>query len=386
MRTSSPPSRRYTLACEPASEAHVAQDLARLSTGLESELGDALRSLLLVGPFARSEGCMRRSHEELVAALPGYEVFVVLRRSPERFERVLPAISATWSRLLGTRVALRAVVEATLARPPRTRAYFHAGAGQALELLADTARPSACAAFAATALEPGECDQVLIEGLTALALARLEAPDDVPRLLDRTRRALLACGDAALLAHGMYASSLRERADALPHAGVGGALREAYRALAARKAEPAADALATRAEADALLRTLASGILELQAARDGSARSLGPYLRSEAAEPRRDAELRGWLASALGALAPTSQPAPPQASMLRACIALALGDGAPDSLGFAARALAPATTSNAVPSLDPAQLAAALRRAARPFLAPSLAQPFADWALVPEPA
>jgi hypothetical protein len=385
VRTSSPPSRRYTLAFEPAAEAHVAQDLARLSTGLESELGDALRSLLLVGPFARSEGCMARSPKELVAGLPGYELFVVLRRSPERFERVLPAISATWSRLLGTRVALRAVVEATLARPPHTRAYFHAGAGQAIELLADTARPSACAAFAATTLEASERDQLLIESLTALALARLEAPGDARRVLDRARRALLACGDAALLAHGMYASTLSERAEALARAGVGSTLREAYRTIAAASPEPAPDAPAARAAVDALLRTLSSGVLELQAARDGSARAMGPYLRSEPPGPMRDGEPRGWLASALDTLS-SRPPPPPPAPVLRACIALALGDGAPESLAFAARALAPASTSTVGPPPQPAQLAAALRRAARPFLAASRTQPFADWALVPEPA
>ena len=47
---------RYTLCGEALAEARVAQDLARLATGIDSELGDQLRGLLLVGPFARAEG------------------------------------------------------------------------------------------------------------------------------------------------------------------------------------------------------------------------------------------------------------------------------------------------------------------------------------------
>ena len=383
MQSSRPPARRHTLSFEPAAEARVAQDLARLSTGLSSELGEVLRSLLLVGPFARGEGTMTTDRPELCAALPGYDLLVVLRRAPQRFERLLPAISATWSRLLGARVALWPTVDAALARPPRTRAYFHAGAGQTLELLTDGNHPVACAAFASTELEATEVEQTLIEALCSLALARLEAPHDRERLLDRARRGVLGCGDAVLLAHGLYAATLGERADGLRRAGAGSALHEAYAALAA----PAVPARSSAASADVdapetLLRTLTSAVLELQATRTGCPRVLSAYLRSQAPAP--DDHDRGFLAASR-ALLFAAEPRVPRSSLLQACLALALGDGAPDSLSFAARALSPALDARASRAPAPGLLANALRSVARSALAPCRAQPFGDWALVPEP-
>jgi hypothetical protein len=66
-------------------------------------------------------------------------------------------------------------------------------------------------------------------------------------------------------------------------------------------------------------------------------------------------------------------------------MALALGEGGPESLAFAARALALPLDARAARAPDPALLAATLRRVAGAALAPTRANPFADWALVPAP-
>jgi hypothetical protein len=244
--------------------------------------------------------------------LPGYEVLVVLRRAPKRYERLLPAISATWSRLLSTRVALWATLDTELARPPRTQVYFHAGAGQALDLLPDVSRPIGAATFAATEIDPSEVDQTLIEALCALALARLEAPNDRERKLDRVRRAVLACGDASLLVHGLYASTLGERADALHRAGASSALHQAYRALALPVARRLHESPTAADMPDALLRTVTSAVLDLQASRTGCARDLSAFLRSQSR--LLEAQETDWFAGARTALYSTG-PRVPRASL-----------------------------------------------------------------------
>ncbi len=370
-------SARYTLCGEALAEARVVQDLARLATGIDSELGDHLRGLLLVGPFARAEGGICERDGEPHAAAPGYQLLALLRR-PERFEAQLRAMSAAYRELLRAGVEIRGFATQELARVEATRFWFTAGRGLLITLTGDPAFALAIPRREARELRWQEGALALAEGLSILALANLERGDDIKALLDATQRAVLGCVDGLLLRRGQYAETLAARAEALAASHASASLRAAYRDAIAWSSRPDRfwpehgdfegwRAATRRALSHALLAAEAERLL---GRRDllGYASLREPLFSDPRAQPTPAQRVRRVLARGAqheATLAPTER-------LLRASAVLALGPHAPDH-GKCARQLLELPDS----ATDD-RVAAALRRLARETLSVSrFEHPFA---------
>jgi hypothetical protein len=281
--TSLPPPGRYALSGDPAAEARVIQDLARVATGLDSEIGDALRALVLVGPFARGEGGVVELDGEPHAADPGYELLALFRSRPERRQHSLTTTAATWTRLLNARVAIRAVGVRDLVDPPATRFWFHAGRRQLVTLVGDPTLVGAIPRYDASELRADEPAHALCEGLAPLACATLDPRTGESVLIDRMHRAVLACGDAMLLRRGQYADSLRARAESVEAVCASAAFRAGYLDAIEFCARP--DRWAPPGDCDvqtwiaSTRRWLLAWYLDSEAERTGTARDLISYVR-----------------------------------------------------------------------------------------------------------
>ena len=379
----------YTLSGDPAGEACVVQDLSRLATGVDSELGDALRGLVLTGPFARAEGGIVYDKGEPHAADPGYELLALFKSKPERRQHALSMIGATWTRLLGTRVAIRALDLHGLSQAPPTPFWFHAGRRQLVTLAGDPALVGTIPCHEPGDLPAHEAVFTLCEHLAALALATLAGAPE-PGLVDRMQRAVLACGDALLLWRGQYADVLKARAEGIETVCTSAALRAGYADAIVWSARPDAWAPSSCDAATWLASTrrwLSTWYLDFEAERAGTARDLLAYVRHpaplsaerdprERRAPSLAARLIGRRLPALAAAL-----AQPMERLLRCSVALAFAPHVPAARLRAAQLLRIAPRYAAPPS--DAALEAALQTLASSALDDRLGHPFAGWSLSP---
>lgn len=339
---------RYTACGDTVAEARVAQDLSRLSTGIDSELGEELRALLLTGPFARAEGGIVCVQGEPHAALPGYELIAVFRTRPERHERKLEDMAATWGRLLQTHVAIRAFSLHDLSHVAATRFWFHAGRGWLITLLGDPAVSLSIPRREPSDLRWQEGPIALCEGLTGLALSALDPNIAQFELIACMQRAVLACGDALLLGRGHYADTLTARAEALESMHASAALRAAFRDAIAWSARPDAwrpESGDVQSWIAATRRALADAVVHAQGEQLGSARDLLGYVRHP--QPlftaprvrRRSAVQRVVRSFSLLSSAFENWRGDPIERLLRASAALALGPQLPECRAAAAELL-----------------------------------------------
>ncbi len=378
------PHTRYTFAAEAAAESRVAQDLARLATGAYAELGDHLRSLVLVGPFARAEGGFRLGPDGEPLAHPGYDLLAVFKRKPERHARATGAMAAAWSRLLHTRVRIRVLAQRDLPRVPATRFWYHAGRGQLITLAGDPALTASLPRYDAAQLVREACAYAVVEGLTALALGQLLEQDE-PALVGHTHRAVLACADAMLLSRRAYAPNFEQRVLRLQDAMTPTALVAAYEDAMAYTGQPEAWQPAEGARSDWLSVTrkqLAGWHLGFEQRRIGTPLDAMAYATHgtplfEDPEQRVRAPVRSAL-RALPLLSPelSSRLADPRERVLRCVVALAYRPADPAARQHAATLLR-CGRREAPP--DGATLARALCALAEQALPEDLGRPFAEW-------
>lgn len=346
---SSPPFQARYVACgEPAAEARVVQDLARVATGVDSEVGDALRGLVLVGAFARGEGGIVERDGEPHAAEPGYQLLALFKTRAERCQPMLDTMAATWTRLLSSRVTMRALSLRDLAQPPATRFWYHAGRRQLVTLVGDPTLVSAIPRFEARELIPEAPAFVLCESLAVLACASLDPLASEHEAIAAMHDAVLACGDAMLLRRGQYADSLRARAEAVDASCASAAMRSGYREgidFAARPDLWRPSATDGQTWLASTRRWLAGWYLDGEAERTGSQRDLVGYVRHRGAlcGPEPAAGERSLFAELTRVLAlRRTQFAtwlPPLERLLRASVALAFAPHAPQARQLAAQLL-----------------------------------------------
>ncbi|HMI93299.1 MAG TPA: hypothetical protein VK509_18135, partial [Polyangiales bacterium] len=310
---------------------------------------------------------------------PGYQLIAVLKRRPERYARALATISATWTRLLRSRVWLCGVSVDQLAAPPATRSWFHAGAGQVVTLSGDSLAAGSIPRRAPTRLAGDEFAYALCEGLVALALCELQNATATEPLARALRWAVLGCGDALLLRRGLYAPTLSARNTALSAAHAPAALRALYAAAA----DPSGPRPATRDALEATRRTLTQVFLDLEAERAGTRRDVLGYVGSSEPllPPAGHTDGATARALSLGRWLLGSEPRRhPLERLLRASSALALGPHVPACRIHAAQWLAgdPRATASAT---DERVLAEQLRALAAATLVDPLAHPWGGWML-----
>jgi hypothetical protein len=383
---SSDTAQKRTCSGDAASEARVQQDLARVVTGVGSELGEALLGLWLVGPFAVGEGGIREREKEPLAH-PGYEVLALLRKHPGRHVAALQSLSEAWSRLLGTRVTLRGVRARDLPRAPATAFWLEVSQG-GFEILSGTpGLRDELPQIDPQAIDPKEPTRLLSGALCSVALAQLET-SSLPLIADRVHRLALAIGDAWLLRTGRYPVTRVERENELERALPARELLPAYREAREHLAAP--DALRSAARpldrfVELNLRRLAHAFLALEALRVASPPHVFGYIRHPSAlcapwdehqlwSRARSVALRFPRVSRLALSA--------DERLLRASVSLALAREAPACRSHAAGLLRLA--GGLGPASD-GELATALRQLASQVLADPLGHPFVGLEFLPSP-
>ena len=349
---------RYTLCGLDSAEARIGQDLARVAAFTQAELGAAVRSLLLVGPYARGEGSVVQRNGEFEAA-QGYQLLAVFRRSPEAADASLSSLSVTWTQKLEVDVDIRGVELKRLARVPRTLFWLHACSGDLRILWGDPDVPSLLPRIRPHELPKTQAAALLVDAALGLAISNLTPSEPEGTRLRRLNNAVLACGDALLLLSDTYDVRLPRRLSALDgDAAWPGApeLRADYgRALDFRARPDLWDVPGGQVEAfrRELLDRLGQAYFELENRRVNTPKRADAYACSTTrlfANPQRGlvAELGARLRSGTAGV---SRMLPrldhPLERLARAAMALAFGSAQPASRRAAARLLGTRSVADA---------------------------------------
>ena len=345
-----PRTRRYTLAGEADMEHQVRQDLSRLSADAETALGGRMRSLLLIGRFARGEGgCVE--HDNDFFAYGGYHCLALVDRLSPRDRHLLAELERAWSGHLRVFVQLHPVLYSDYARRHYTLWWLDLARGNIELLGGDTSALSALQPMELSSLPREEMGYLLAEQATLLALALHN--DNASNLLRRQRlhNMALACGDAALLLHGRFAGGLRARHSQLKSLTPG--KRANYYAEAIHFLERP-DRWHVTQEKDwqqDVLKELRDWHLELEQQRCGAPTNLAGYVRNrrrlfEQVDPQLGllGRMSSWLKSQKS---PPSFPyvEEPVERLARAAMGLAYGSDEADSRLICARLLELPTAS-----------------------------------------
>lgn len=221
----------------------VERDLEAITAIIASALGKNLAALLLVGGYARGEGG-RQGDGPDAAPFNDYDLVAVLRSSdPEG--RALTAIAASdATRKVGLEVDLWPITVAELRVAPPTLFWLDVALGSVRVLLGDPSVLDGVARITVRDVPLEEAARLLANRATGLALSRLEddATRDPMRAARHVYKAIIACGDARLLAAGAYSAKVVDRAAALERLAdrglVNADLAGAYRAAAMFRARP----------------------------------------------------------------------------------------------------------------------------------------------------
>ncbi|MBX7196778.1 MAG: nucleotidyltransferase domain-containing protein [Sandaracinaceae bacterium] len=300
----------------------------------------APRALLLVGSYARAEGGVvirdgaPRPYNDL-------DLVAVVDRVERGTHEALKAIAHHFEPRAGVSVDLWPIEIHRLSPPPRTLFWLDVSLG-GVKLVDGDATVLSRVALRPRDVPLEEAGRLLANRAVGLALSQLDDEgarsemDSAVRDDDRTRhlhKAVLACGDALLLAAGAYVGSVEGRREALaklagaPH--VTEELVGAYAAACRFRARPATPK--DRGWEGATLRTIARAHLAFEALRVGAPEDPEAYARTKLAlfPVLPDVRPLGRLGSALRARAAGVPLLPwvghPRERLARVAVALAYG-------------------------------------------------------------
>jgi predicted nucleotidyltransferase len=232
---------KWTSDGDPIAERRVREDLDWITREARAALGSSLVALVLVGSYARGEGGVQSSPEG-VRAFNDYDLVCVLEaRAMLGAKPVLHALSERGEARCGVAVDLWPMTRAGIARAQASLFWLDVALGGARVLAGDASVLDPVRALTARDVSMDEAGRLLANRAAGLALSRLGGRWAEPLVVARhAHKAVLACGDALLLATRTYAPTLAARGEALERlcAGLAGyeALPALYRdAIAFRK-------------------------------------------------------------------------------------------------------------------------------------------------------
>jgi hypothetical protein len=238
-----PAERRLTAWGEPAAERRVWADLGAIGDSLAARSGSGLRALLLVGGYARGEGGVVL-RDGKPAPYNDYDLVAVVSGGGGRLRSILRDEASAWTERLGVDVDVWPISQDQLGRVPRTLFWLDVAMGGVLVVHGDPGVIGRLRPPAPREVPLEECARLLANRAVGIALSNLEHSTSEEAALgpglsaaDRRARhghkAVLACGDARLLAADHYAGSVSARLRSLEglesSPAVGGALVCAYR-------------------------------------------------------------------------------------------------------------------------------------------------------------
>jgi hypothetical protein len=356
---------RHTSEGDALVEARIARDLRVVGERLRASLGPRLVASLLLGSYARGEGGVVVGADGQLAPYNDYDVVAVVRRGARGLRAPLVAIGHELTREVGVEVEVWPVDEADLDPPPRTLLWLDAALGGARVLEGDAGVLPRLARLDLRHVPLEEAARLAANRAVGLALSRLEGPGrDLLRAMRHGHKAILACGDATLLATGRYRPTLAERALELGRmAGaplVSAEDAAAYDSAVRFHARPTC-AGASEAAFDALRRRAGRWHLAIEAWRAGAPTIPLAFVAFPGRVYRdlADVPIAGWPAAVRAVLAGAAPVSPwlghPRERLARAAVALAYGEPFEPSRDVAARVLG-------APSGRPEDLLAALAR------------------------
>ena len=193
----------------------VRRDLDLVTKVAESTFGGELVALLLVGGYARGEGGAMGDDPD-AASFNDYDLVAVVRRVDARAVEAARDVSRVATERVGIDVDVWPISVDAMQRPPATLFWLDVALGGVVVLSGSEQILRGARKIDARAVPLEEAARLLVNRATGLALSRLEGAGVNPlRTAMHVFKAVLACGDARLLASSAYASTVRRRSQRL---------------------------------------------------------------------------------------------------------------------------------------------------------------------------
>jgi hypothetical protein len=196
------------------------------------ELGHDLAALILVGGYARGEGGLVSRGNELRAYNDFDLVAIVRNHRAKSLRAPILALGRSLSEGLGIEIDLWPIDESALPTLPSTLFWLDVSLGGAEVLAGDPRVAGKVRAVKPREVPHAEAARLLANRAVGVALSNLEREDRDMRRARHGNKAVLACGDAFLLAADLYAPTVADRVTVLERQRraprVGDALADAY--------------------------------------------------------------------------------------------------------------------------------------------------------------
>lgn len=220
----------------------IERDLARITQRIRAAAGQRLVALLLVGGYGRGEGGTVGEGEH-AAAHNDYDLVAVCPESSRPLAASLHAAAGELSRELGVDVDVHVVSPELVAHPPKTLFWLDVSLGGRRVLFGDESIVATSSPIAVRDIPLDECARLLANRATGIALSRLAGPSARPLEAARhIHKAVLACGDARMVAADRYVLKVADRARVMADMSRGGVIPDglaaAYRDAAAFRMRP----------------------------------------------------------------------------------------------------------------------------------------------------
>ncbi len=365
-------------AAPPEALAKIERDLDAITRATRDALGDSLEALVLVGGYARSEGGVIRTATGWQAH-NDYDLIASVTGSMRVARRKLSEVARACTERVGVDVDLWPVRPALLDAPPATLFWLDCALGSA-RILHGRRDRLAHLDLSVRALPLEEGSRLLANRAVGVALSRLaavsgeaasgqphdashdashDAPNDAsPIVVARhVHKAVLAAGDALLIAADAYGPSVAVRADAIADLAdapsIGDPLAVAYRDAAAFRLRPdlwrAPAGVSFDAWVTSTLAHVARAHLAFESWRLGRAIDLASFVRAKTpifTDLRDTRRLGGWVSWARarrdGVPLPSPRTTSPRERLARAATGLAYGDAHVGAEALALLGIAPA--------------------------------------------
>lgn len=244
-----------------------------------ASLGPSLAALWLCGGYGRGEGGAVARGGALVP-YNDYDLVAVVDGAARPLRRELLTLAHALSAEVGLEVELWPVSREELNPAPKTLFWLDVALGGARLVCGDARVLGAVRRLTPRDVPLDEAGRLLANRAVGLALSRLEGFADRDAGARHLHKAALAVGDAALLAAGRYAGSIRERESLLGTTSLSPALVAAYREAAAFRRRPdRAPGLGAASEIEERLARLGRAHLAFEARRVGAPTEPGAFAR-----------------------------------------------------------------------------------------------------------
>lgn len=215
--------RRWTASGDALAEERVQDDVAHITESVVASMGSALVALVLVGSYARGEGGVVQSAHG-PRAFNDFDLLCVLDGSPTAAQRsALRSLGAALEERRGVAVDLWPTTREGIAHAQRTLFWLDVAMGGARVLYGDERALDPVRSIRERDVSLDEAARLLANRAAGVALSRLAtSPRNrhgeiarrwaEPAVVARhAHKAVLACGDALLLATRRYANTLQQR-------------------------------------------------------------------------------------------------------------------------------------------------------------------------------